>query len=311
MKLALTHASSLLAEVILEQLAESGLAPDSLVLLDGEDQYGGRLAYAGTHLNVQNQYGYDYEDLDAVFLLAQDDELESMLVYADCAVIGHAMDSAMDAPLLDLSVADGPLSKGLNRIPSAETATLLTVLGPMMDQFAVQSVQVVNVLSAALFGQQAVASLAAQTVSLLNSRDAERGPFDLQLAFNMLPQATDNSLDQELQKCLGADVLVSQHSIIAAALHGMVQSVSLTFNDAVETGAVERLLEAVDNVRIEREPVSPFTHCRHGTSMVIYDLCHPQKDAKRLHFWIIADSIRNGLVQNYLKVKDILLNSYL
>ena len=311
MKLALTHASSLLAEVLLEQFAESGLTPDSLILLDVEDRYGVRLGYADTHLTVHNQYEYDYEGLDAVFLLAHDVELESMLAYADCAVISHAFGPESNAPLFDLALFDERPPHGLNRIPRAEIATVMSVLGPIVDEFQIRSVHVVNILSAALFGQKAVESLATQTVSLLNSRDAERGPFDLQLAFNMLPQAMDSGHEQELQESLGGELLTSASTIIVPALHGMVQSVNIEFDSGVETAALEKLVDSLENVRLEREPVSPFTHCRHGTSMVIYDLHHPQKDAKRLHFWIIADSIRNGLVQNYLKVKDVLLNSFL
>ena len=45
-KIALSHASGIVAEAILEKLPESGIAPDSLVLLDHESNAGKRIAYA-------------------------------------------------------------------------------------------------------------------------------------------------------------------------------------------------------------------------------------------------------------------------
>ena len=92
-RIAITHASSLIADALLQQMSESGIAADSVVLLDQEQHAGQRLAYGSSYLTVLNQYEYDYEDVIAVCLLQQDAELESLLKHADCYVLGHHLDN--------------------------------------------------------------------------------------------------------------------------------------------------------------------------------------------------------------------------
>jgi aspartate-semialdehyde dehydrogenase len=309
-KIALTHASSLLAEVLLQLITESGITPDSIVLLDDVKHYGERHACGNTHLTVGNQYEYDYEDVVAVLLLAADAELESLLQHADCAVISHALSPEARADLVDPSNSR-QLTPGLNRIAGAEVANLFHVLQPLVAEMEVTSIQAVNVLSAALYGQTAVESLAAQTVALLSSRDPVAAPFEQQLAFNMLPQPADSLAQRQLAALLGSDIDLSMHSVITAALHGMVQSVDLTLSAATDLSRVKSLLGQIAELRDGDVAVSPLSDCRHGARPLVYDLRQPQNDAKRLHFWIIADSIRNGLAQNYLSAIRVLLKSFL
>lgn len=79
LKLAVTHASSLLAEALLERMAKTGIKADSIVLLDQQQQAGNRLSFGGTYLTVLDQHEYDYDDLTAVLLLEPDAELENLL----------------------------------------------------------------------------------------------------------------------------------------------------------------------------------------------------------------------------------------
>jgi aspartate-semialdehyde dehydrogenase len=289
--------------------SESGISPDSLVLLDDNDHQGERRAFGNTYLKIEDQHAYDYEDVLAVLLLSNDKELESLLQHADCAVIGHAISPEAEANSLN-PVAIEDIPPGLSRIAGAEVATLVQVLGALVKDLSATSLQVVNVLSAALYGQAAVESLASQTVALLNSQDPAPGPFNQQLAFNMLPRPADPLTQAQLAELLDPRLEISMHSIVAAALHGMVQSVDISFADPVELSAIGRLLGQVGELRSRDSAVSPLSDCRHGAKPVIYDLHHPQNDAKRVHFWIIADSIRNGLAQNYLRLMRVLLKSF-
>ena len=61
-RIALSHASSVAAEAILEKLPESGITPDSLVLLDHPSNLGKRVSYGGTHLALLDQQQYDYSN---------------------------------------------------------------------------------------------------------------------------------------------------------------------------------------------------------------------------------------------------------
>jgi aspartate-semialdehyde dehydrogenase len=307
--IAITHASSLLAEVLIQQMAESGIRSDSVVLLDTNEEAGNRLAYAETYLTVGDQYEYDYEDLSAVLLLEDDAELESLLQHCDSYVISHHLDKNRER--LYLGNSELPASPAMIKLPSPEIATLMMVINPLLQTTSIKSLQTVNVLSAALYGKSGVEQLARQTINLLNSKEAENSLFPLQLAFNMLPTASNAELEFQLAAAMGDDIKCSINNILVPAMHGMALSVSVELGGELTTAEVVERFNTIDGVVLSDQPVSPLTHCQNGTDIVIFDLNQPQNDAKRLHFWIIADSLRNGLVQNYLNILEVLLKSFL
>lgn len=307
--IAITHASSLLAEVLIQQMAESGIKSDSVVLLDTNEEAGSRLAYADTYLTVGDQYEYDYEDLTAVLLLEADAELESLLQHCDSYVISHHLDQNREG--LFLPSSDLPPKPAMIKLPSPEIATLMMVINPLMQTSAIKSLQTVNVLSAALYGKSGIEQLATQTINLLNSKEAENSLFPLQLAFNMLPVASNAELEYQLSTAIGSDIHCSINNILVPAMHGMALSVSVELGEEISSAEVVKIFGAIDGVVLSNQPVSPLTHCQNGTDIIIFDLNQSKKDAKRLHFWIIADSVRNGLMQNYLNMLEILLKSFL
>ncbi len=267
------------------------------------------MAYGDTYLTVGNQYEYDYEDLTAVLLLEADAELESLLQHCDSYVISHQLDQNQAG--LFLPGYDLPPKPAMIKLPSPEVATLMMVVKPLMQTTAIKSLQTVNILSAALFGKPAIEQLAKQTINLLNSRDAENSLFPLQLAFNMLPAVSNTELEYQLATAMGGDTQCSINNILVPAMHGMALSVSVELGEEITSEEVDARFSAIEGVVLTDQPVSPLTHCQNGTDIVIFDLHQPQKDAKRLHFWIIADSIRNGLVQNYQNILEVLLKSFL
>jgi aspartate-semialdehyde dehydrogenase len=317
-KIAITHSSSLLAEALLKQMSESGLTPDSVVLLDEQEQAGNRLSFADTYITSLDQYEYDYENLAAVFLLQEDTELEDLLQHADCHVISHFPENNRPVhffdPLTDIAAdkyrfieKPGPI-----KLATAELSTLLTVLRPLAKVIDLNSVQVVNVLSASIFGKPAMDELASQTIELLNSRDVTSSVFPLQMAFNMIPQPTIDGKDEVLCNFFpDQQVSCSVQSILVPAFNGLSISVVIESNKKIDVEKVKKVIQNIPSVSYTNERVSPYTHCKDGNKWIIYGLNQPQKEANRLQFWIIADSIRNGLINNYQNVLEFLLNSYL
>ena len=313
-RIAITHASGLLAESLLKLLAESGVEPDSVVLLDVPEQAGNRLAYGNTHITLLDQYEYDYENLLAVYLLQADDELQGLLEHADCFLVSHHLPA--DIRPLDVSRLNDssqlPASPGPIKLPNAELATLLSVIQPVLAEHQLASIQVVNIKSASMYGQTAVEELASQTISLLNSREVSAAVLPLQQAFNMQPEMADADAGEILLQILDSTTIqCSVQTMIVAAFHGLAISVNLEFERAVDLNRVNEQWKGLPGIRVSDEIVSPVTHCNSGADIFIYGVLQPQKDAKRLQFWIIADGIRNGLVKNYQKVSDVLINSFL
>ena len=313
-KIAVTHASGLLAEALLERMAESGIKSDSVILLDREQQAGNRLSYGDTYLTVEDQYEYDYEDLAAVLLLEPDAELESLLQHADCFVISHHVDKVNNSVFTPEITEESNLPEQpcTLKLASAELSTLLLVTKVIENNFGLKSLNVVNVFSSSFYGKTGVEELASQTISLLNSQDAKSTVFPLQLAFNMIPDGDESNVEEQLVSALQADDLkCSVQNILVPAFHGLSISVSLKMNSEVDIEKISSLLNEQQGIRIVEQTISPLTDCKTGSDVLISGLYQPQNDFNRLQFWIVADSVRNGLIQNYQNMLEILLKSYL
>lgn len=310
-KFAVTHASGLLAESLLERMAESGISSDSVVLLDQPEQVGNRLVYGDTHLTVLDQHEYDYENLTAVLLLEPDSELAGLLQHADCYVISHYPDTE-NKQIFNPYQPDLPEPPCAIKLASAELSSLLPAVNVIHTHYAIQSLSVVNVLSSSLAGKAGIDELASQTISLLNSQQVKSDVFQLQLAFNMIPQESSIEFEKQL-----ADVLNSQsihcsvQNILVPAFHGLCIAVNVETAENLNIRDVSELLSEQPAVRMEPQLISPFTDCKTGSDVLITGLHQPQNDANRLQFWVVADSVRNGLIQNYLNILEILLKSFL
>lgn len=311
-KIAITHASGLLGEALLESLASSGVDAEQIELLDSEDMAGNRLAFGSTYLDVQSQHDYDYENLLAVLLLEADAELESLLQHADCPVISHHLD--VEEPVVFNPLKAGarlPL-EGAVQLPSAQLSTLLIVIQAIAQAYQLTQLNVVNVISASFFGKSGVDELASQTISLLNSQTVKSTVFPMQLAFNMF--ATESVSDPEsiLVDALQIENLsCSVQEILVPAFHGLAIAVTLQSCDHLDLEAVAGLLADTPGLQVLDQPASPLTHCSDSSDIIIQQLSQPQNDGNRLQFWIFADSVKNGLLQNYKNTVEILLKSFL
>ena len=90
-RIALSHASGVAAEAILEKLSESGITPDSLVLLDRESSIGKRLPFADSYLSLQDQSRFDLSSCDLLLMPEPDTELEAAALQQDCLLVSHAI----------------------------------------------------------------------------------------------------------------------------------------------------------------------------------------------------------------------------
>ena len=306
-RLAVTHAGGPLAEALLEQLQESGIKPDSLVLLDREDRVGKRIAWGDSWLPVEDQQDFDYEDLAGVLLLEADAELVDLLQHADCPILSH-LPLVEQAPLF--TGAGCPLpEQGFAKLPAAEQATVFPALHALDQRAGLEALHLVSIVSAMHLGQTGVEDLATQTIGLLNSRDIDAGVFPQPLAFNLIPVPPDS--DEELRQLIGGDrTRISQQQLLAPAFHGLAIAVSLRLQQGLEPEQAESALREA-GFRFSDEAVSPRSHCQQGSDSWVAQLQQPQQDAQGLQFWLVADSVKNGTLRFYREAAEILLKSVL
>lgn len=299
-KWAVTHASTPLAEALLECMAEQGIDSEDVILLDTELLSGKRLSYGDTYIETQDQMEFDYENLDAILLLEQDSELEDLLQHADCFVISHYFDADAEPVYSPDSTCATDWSKPKPvKLANAELSTLLNILTPLRPKYKLTSLQMVNILSVSFFGKPAVDELATQTIGLLNSQKPENQLFPLQLAFNMQPVVTATGMENQLSELLGGSVNCSIQNMLVPAFHGMASSVTLTFKSSIELDAIIAQINKIKGIKVSAEAVSPMSHCQTGSTIYLSMVKRSEQDSRVLQFWMVADSAKNGLVQNY------------
>ena len=313
-RVAVAYAGDLVAEAILEKLPESGLSPDSLVLLDTESREGTRLSYGSGYLVVQNQELFDFTECALLLLPRQDEVLAQRAIDAGCVVVGHALDVDSTVIFSATQDAEPDIAFGETqlRLAGPELSCIAPALQALNSLASIAQVNAVFMRSAEFHGKEGVDELASQTVSLLNAREATANVFSQQLAFNLLSEPSDPRFAVDLSQLLGKNSSsVSTQTVNVPVFHGFAAAIHLRFDEKVSLKDCESLLSSLANMEIRRSPASPISDGNQSFTGVISQLEQDLDQPTNIRFWMIADPMRYGLAKNYVNVTYFLLKSYL
>ncbi len=313
-RVALTHAGSIATEAILEKLPDTGVTPDSVILLGDQSNIGSRLAYADSYLEVQNQEEFQFNGCALVLMPEYDNSIEERLTHLDTVLVSHCIDSADPAIFAATREVDLNISytQSKVRVCNPELSCLLGVLPELHRAFEIISVNLVFLQSAESRGKAAIDELAGQTVALLNARDAVPGVYPLQIAFNMIPAPGFNDLNTDLPKLLGNCDINCIHQVIdVPAFHGFAAAVQLELAVDADLDGIKGVIKEIPKVYLNDTYSSPISDCNQSFSCVINRLEQVRVQSNSVLFWIVADPMRFGLANNYVNVTDILLKSFL
>jgi aspartate-semialdehyde dehydrogenase len=312
--IALSHASGIVAEAILEKLPESGITPDSLVLLDHDSNVGKRLPFADGYLSLQDQYKFDLSSCALLLMPEADAEMESLALSQGCLLLSHALEG--DSP--PLFVAQGGPQPELAytqtslRLAGAELSSLLPVLLELDRVAPIEHINITLLRSAEFHGKAGVDELASQTINLLNTRAVEPVVYAQQIAFNLLPETTDSLIESDLRQFLGNNSYsVALQTANVPIFHGLAAAVQLRFASNISLEGCKSRLAGLANMAVKNGPVSPISDCNQSFSCVISQLEQAPNQPSCLQFWMITDPMRYGLANNYVNVTGFLLKSFL
>jgi len=311
---ALSHASGIAAEAILEKLPESGITPDSLVLLDHDSNVGKRVPFAEGYLSLQDQEKFDLAQCSLLLMQEADAQMESLALKQGCLLLSHALESESPAVF---AAAGGPqpelaYTQTSLRLAGAELASLLPVLLELGQIAPIEHINLTLLRSAEFHGRAGVDELATQTINLLNSRSVEPGVYAQQIAFNLLPETTDPRIESDIRQFLGNNsYTVALQTVNVPIFHGLAVAVQLRFSSDISFEGCKSRLAALANVTVENGPVSPISDCNQSFNCVLSQLEQAPNQPTELRFWLVTDPMRYGLANNYVNLTDFLLKSYL
>ena len=313
-KIAITQASGVLAEAILEKLAEAGVSPDGVDLLDDESRIGVKIPFGEISLPILDQQNYDFTACSLVLMLQYDEGLVSQLSNLDALVLSHAFGG--DEPPVYAADKGANLNVSYTqqslKLADAELSSLLGVLPALHAANPITQINAVFLRSAESWGKAGIDELASQTVKLLNAQPVSSTCYPVQIAFNLIPVASRSGLNFNLARALGNEKLACIHQIVdVPTFHGYGIAVQLKFSSNITVSACSDLLSGIHNVQVKTSIASPITDCNQSFSCVITQLEQVPDEVNTIQFWMIVDPLRFGLANNYANVSDILLKSFL
>jgi len=313
-RIALSHASGVAAVAILEKLSESGIASDSLVLLDHESNAGKRLPYGGSHLRLADQSQYDLSSCALLLMPQADAELEAAALQQGCLLLSHRISDPRPAVFLAAGGQGPELSYTETRIRLAgpELCCLLPSLIELDSLAGIARLNITFLRSAEFHGKAGVEELASQTVNLLNGRPADSAVFAQQMAFNLLPESPDWTVAADLGHYLGTSSYpLALQTVNVPIFHGFVAAVQIFFSSDASLEDCKKSLSALDKMNITKADANPVSDCNQSFSCYISHLEQAPNQPSSLQFWMVADPMRYGLANNYVNVTDFLLKSFL
>lgn len=312
-RIGISHASGNVAEAIIEKLPESGISPDSLVLLDLESNAGKRIAYAGRHLALHDQQQFDLSECELLLLTQADPDLEDAALRQGCMLLSHAIEDTRPAVFIGAG-REPALAYGESRLRLAgpELCCLLPCLIALDGLATISALRVTLLRSAEFHGRAGIDELASQTVNLLNSRDIDTRVYSQQIAFNLIPEATDPALEADIRHHLGnSSYPLSLQTVNVPLFHGFAAAVQMEFASAASLDSCRECLGGVENLALRSSGSSPISDRDQSFGCAISLLEQAPDQPPNLRFWLVADPMRYGLANNYVNVVDFLLKSFL
>ena len=313
-RIAISQASGIAAEAILEKLSESAVKPDSLFLLDHEAHVGKRVPFAGSRLVIGDQQAFDYSQCSLLLMPEADAEIEAVAVSQGCLLLSHSIER--DSPAVFMADAamtpEVSYSETSLRLAGAELCCLLPTLLALDGLQSIKQLGLTLLRSAEFHGKPGVDELASQTINLLNTREVISSVFPEQIAFNVLPEAVDSRIISDLDQFLGTiSYSPMVQTLNVPIFHGFAAAVQLRFDSDIALIDCRKRLESLDNLLVKKGSASPISDCNQSFSCVISHLEQAPNQPSGLQFWMIADPMRYGLANNYVNVAEFLLKSFL
>ena len=332
---AIVGVSGLIGETLLNVLDEHEFAFGRIHLLDTEDRAGGRPMLKGQSQRVEVLERFDFAQV-AVVLFA-DAELATgwaaQAVKAGCLVVDAcgAFRGEADVPLVVAEVNPQALQsvrpRGMVSCPDAQVVQTLVALQPLVAEAGLQSVTLATYQSMSTVGSDEVEALALQTGRLLNGQPAEKGAFDKQAAFNLIPRigelddsgnsAVETQLADDVRRILQLPQLpVSVTCVLVPTFFGSAQVMQVRTGEALSAKRAATLLRKAPGVKLlDRAsaggyptPVADAT----GTDQVwVGRLRQDSLDPVSISMWLVSDNLRKGVALNALAVADILIKDHL
>ena len=326
---AVVGANGAVGEEILRVLEEIEFPLDKLIPLASSRSVGKNVEYNGEELpiieltdNVFADYKVDIALFSAGGSVSA--EFAPAAVKAGAVVIDNTSHFRMDenTPLVVPEVNPEDIKKwrqtGIIANPNCSTIQMVQTLKPLDEAYDLTRVDVSTYQATSGAGKTAMEELVNQMQAFFafTLQDAEHKVFNQQIALNVIPQIdvfTDNGYTKEEMKMvnetvkiLHKDVHLSATCVRVPTLRGHAETLTLTFDSAVDANEARELLAKAPNLVILDNPEEalypmPAT-CVDKNETFVGRIRNDVYAENMLHLFIVADNLRVGAATNAVRI---------
>ena len=326
-KVAVVGATGAVGETMLSILAEREFPASEVIALASERSAGSLVKYGNDDIVVQDLATFDPAGIDIALFSAGggiSKEYGPKFAAAGAVVIDNSSTFRYDddVPLVVSEVNPeqaGNRPRGIIANPNCSTMQLMVALKPLHDAAKIERINIATYQSASGAGRSGMEELGRQTAELLNFQDIKPSKFQVQIAFNLIPQIDDfqpngftkeeMKLVWETRKILG-DEAIGVNPTVVRVFYGHSEAVHIETRDKLSAEQARELLERAPGVVVVDERVAggyptPVTHASGSDAVYVgrirEDLSHP----RGLDLWVVSDNIRKGAALNAVQIAEL------
>ena len=328
-KVAVVGATGAVGETMLSILAEREFPASEVIALASERSAGSLVKYGNDDIVVEDLTTFDPAGIDIALFSAGggiSKEYGPKFAAAGAVVIDNSSTFRYDddVPLVVSEVNPGQAGnrpRGIIANPNCSTMQLMVALKPLHDAAKIERINIATYQSASGAGRSGMEELGRQTAELLNFQDIKPSKFQVQIAFNLIPQIDDfqpngftkeeMKLVWETRKILGDEAIGVNPTVVRVPVfYGHSEAVHIETRDKLSAEQARELLERAPGVVVVDERVAggyptPVTHASGSDAVYVgrirEDLSHP----RGLDLWVVSDNIRKGAALNAVQIAEL------
>lgn len=327
MKIAVVGATGLVGGVMLEVLAELGLAYDELLLVASERSVGKEMSFEGkTYSVIGMQDAVDRRPDLALFSAggATSKAWAPKFAEVGCIVIDNSSAWRMetDVPLVVPEVnADAiqPTDKIIAN-PNCSTIQLVTALRPLHQRYGIDRLVISTYQSYTGTGKSAVDQYQAELKG--EAVDYETTPYPHPIFANCLPHCDvflendytkeEMKLVHETRKILGDQSIgITATAVRVPVNGGHSEAVNIQFSQDYDIAEVKKLLSEAEGVTV-LDDVGSNTYpmplyAKDKNDVFVGRIRRDESIANGLNLWIVSDNLRKGAATNAVQIAQYLI----
>jgi len=326
---AIVGASGAVGEEILRVFEEIDFPFAKIIPLASARSVGKMVMFNDQELPIQEltKTIFDEENIEIALFSAGGNISAEFAPYAAAAgavVIDNTSHFRMfeDVPLVVPEVNPEDISQWRNRgiiaNPNCSTIQMVQALKPLDDAYDLQRIDVSTYQATSGAGKSAMEELVEQMQAFFAFKldDTQPKKFPHRIALNAIPQIdsfTDTGYTKEelkmvneTQKIMHKDIEVSATCVRIPTLRGHAETLTLTFDGAVNADEARELLRKAPNIIIldtPEESIYPMPSlCMDQNETFVGRIRNDLYRENVLHLWVVADNLRVGAATNAVRI---------